>query len=124
MAMSFISRFVKKRSGVHINMEDLTDKILREYLINPVDLSACSDEVKNGQQIHPAAEQFSQALFVKIGYVQTVVDEMMLNLPHFCQTACLLSQEEDISRAAERAQVIIPYAATLREIAERQKADN
>lgn len=123
MKLPFIDRFVKKRSGMHLYMEDLTDKTLREFLRNPVDLPDCSEDVKNGQIFHPAAEQIGQMLCVDSRDVQTVIDEMMRSLTHFCQTAWLLSQEEDISRIAEHAQVIVPYAAALQEISERQKSD-
>lgn len=106
MKIPFLSRFTKKNSLNEI--EEITDKTLREFLRNPWENE----------------EQIGDVLCVDSLKIENIVGQMRTMLPVFCQIADCISKETDDAVVAEEKGVIFPYVAALREIAGRQQLDD
>ena len=107
MKIPFLDRYIKKKRRA-FEMEEITDKTLREFLRNP------------GED----AEQIGDALAADSEKVGRAMEEMARSIPVFCRIAGCVHSEADDARIAEEESVILPYVAVMREIAGRQQLQN
>ena len=107
MKIPFLDQYIKKKRRA-FEMEEVTDKTLREFLRHP------------GEN----AEQIGDVLAGDSEKVGRVLEEMARSIPVFCRIAGCISRETDDARIAGEEHVILPYVAALREIAERQQLQN
>lgn len=107
MKIPFLNRFITKKKSA-FEMEEITDKTLREFLRNPWE-----DE-----------EQIGDVLAGDSRKIGMVMEQMKRMLPVFCRiTGCIDKETDDVKIAGEEG-VILPYVAALREIAVRQKPED
>lgn len=106
MKIPFLNRFVMKTGSIY-EMEEITDKTLREFLRNPWE-----DDQEIGDAIAGDSQKISM-----------VTERMQQMIPVFCRIAVRVGKEEDDWIIAREEGVILPYVAALREIAGRQQPE-
>ena len=107
MRIPFFSRFVTKRNPFFTDMEDITDKALREFLRNPLE----------------QLEDISDSIYADEQRTQLVLETISDTLPIFKKTAAAIYQEADDCCIAQECGVIPEYMQTLKEIMKRQQLD-
>lgn len=107
MRLPFMDRYIRKKRRA-FEMEEIIDKTLREFLRNP------------GED----AEQIGDFLATDSEKTGRVLEEMARSIPVFCRIAGAVREESDDTRIAAGEGVILPYVASLREIAGRQQLEN
>lgn len=107
MRIPFLDRFVTKSKSFY-EMEEITDKTLREYLRSPWE----------------DYQQIGQAIYADENKTRTVVEAMECTLPVFCRIVERIRKGEEDERIVRETGVILPYIAALREIAGRQQPED
>lgn len=107
MKIPFFNRFIIKTRSFY-EMEEITDKTLREFLRNPWE----------------SEEQIGDALYGDSGKIGIVLEQIRQMLPVFCRIACRIGQGMDDTVIAEEEGVTFSYVAALHEIVRRQMPDD
>lgn len=105
MKLPFWDRYIKIKHSV--DMEEITDKTLREFLRSPQE-----DYI-----------QISEAIGAREDETKMVMEQLEQNAPVFYRMAALLQKESDDAKIVGETGVILPYLTQLREIAQRQQLD-
>ena len=106
MRIPFFDRFVSKSKSFY-EMEEITDKALREYLRNPQ-----KDSIQIGEAIYADEQKTS-----------LVIEALEHTLPVFCDIANRIQKEESDEQIAGETGVILPYIRQLRQIVRRQQLE-
>lgn len=107
MKLPFFSRFAVKRNGVFQEMEEITDKTLREFLRTPGE-----DGLLIADAIHADSNK-----------TRVVVEEMEQTLPVFCRLVRMLSGGMEETEIFSQTGVLPAYIRSLHQIMERQQLE-
>jgi hypothetical protein len=102
----FLNRFIVKTRSA-FEMEEITDKTLREFLRCPWE-----DE-----------EQMGDAIYGDSSKIVLVTEQMRRTIPVFCRVSGAIHNEQDDVKISGKEGVILPYVKELREIIMRQMPD-
>lgn len=106
MRIPFLDRFVTKSKSFY-EMEEITDKTLREYLRSPWE----------------DYQQIGEAIYADENKTRMVMEALEGTLPVFREITDRIRRGEADERIMQETGVILPYIVTLREIAERQQPE-
>lgn len=118
MRLPFFNRFIIKR-GIFEEMEEITDKTLREFLRNPWD-EAVRREADPYEFADQVAERIGNSIYGDKDKIRQVT-QLFDQIPVFCRIAGLAAEGMDAETIHRETGVCLPYIAALQEIAERQR---
>lgn len=117
MRLPFLNRFIIKH-GIFEEMEEITDKTLREFLRNPWD-EAVRRTLDPDVFADQVAERIGNSIYGDKDKIRQVTQRFD-QIPVFCTVAGLAAKGMDAETIHGETGVCLPYIVTLQEIAERQ----